>query len=150
MEHAHDYFVRVCIKYPSVTVDCGPPTLAANVVVEPSLPNNTTFGSTFSFRCVEGLFPNTTHEAVCGADGQWRPDPANQTCRNVSGKLMSYWAVVTSSKHPIDCLYRDLKFRSLLVHILLHVYVQIVSCFPFGSEFSVNLFRCTVSLLLLS
>ena len=68
-------------------VDCGPPTPADNVLLEPPQPN-TTVGSTFSFRCAEGLFPNTTHEAVCGADGQWRPDPANHNCVNGSGKLI--------------------------------------------------------------
>ena len=60
-------------------VDCGPPTPADNVVLEPPQPN-TTLGSTFSFRCAEGLFPNGTEQAVCGADGQWRPDPANHGC----------------------------------------------------------------------
>ena len=65
------------------TTDCGPPAPADNVVVEPLRPN-TALGSTFSFHCAEGLFPNTTHEAVCGADGQWRPDPANHNCVNGS------------------------------------------------------------------
>ena len=55
--------------------------------MEPSLPNNTTFGSTFSFRCAEGLFPNGTEQAVCGADGQWRPDPANHGCGDGNCKL---------------------------------------------------------------
>ena len=68
------------------TTDCGPPAPAANVVLEPPAPN-TTVGSTFSFRCAEALFPNTTHEAVCGADGQWRPDPANHNCVNGSAGL---------------------------------------------------------------
>ena len=68
-------------------IDCGPPTPAANVLLEPPQPNNTTFGSTFSFRCAEGLFPNGTEQAVCGADGQWRPDPANHGCGDGNCKL---------------------------------------------------------------
>ena len=85
----HDYFVRVRINIPLLhcAVDCGPPTLAANVTVEPSLPNNTTFGSTFSFRCAEGFFPNGIEQAMCGADGQWRPDPANHGCGDGNCKL---------------------------------------------------------------
>ena len=67
-------------------IDCGPPTHADNVVLEPPQPN-IAVGSTFSFRCAEGLFPNTTHEAVCGADGQWSLDPANHRCHNGSAGL---------------------------------------------------------------
>ena len=70
---------KVTASIISATVDCGSPTIASGVVLEPSSPN-TTLNSTFLFRCAEGLFPNTTHEAVCGDDSQWRPDPANHNC----------------------------------------------------------------------
>ena len=84
------------IVSPTNTVDCGPPTPADSVIVEPPV-SSTTAGSTFSFRCAEGLFPDTTHEAVCGADGQWRPDPANHSCVNaITGTAMHVHVVVSS------------------------------------------------------
>ena len=42
---------------------------ASGVIVEPPMPS-TAFNSAFSFRCEEELFPNTTFETVCEADGQ--------------------------------------------------------------------------------
>ena len=74
--------------------------------MEPSLLNNATFGSTFSFRCAEGLFPNGTEQAVCGADGQWRPDPANHTCRNgssISSCLTGYIIIMHYYVPAVDC-----------------------------------------------
>ena len=82
------HLLRIIQCVPTNTVDCGPPTPADSVIVEPPV-SSTTAGSTFSFRCPEGLFPTTTHEAVCGADGQWRPDPANHNCVNaITGTAM--------------------------------------------------------------
>ena len=95
----HNYFVHVSYNISHCTVDCGTPTLAANVTVEPSLPNNTTFASTFSFRCAEGLVPNGTEQAVCGADGQWRPDPANHACGDIHGNCKLY--VFLSTSHTL-------------------------------------------------
>ena len=46
----------------------------------------TTFeGSSITFTCEDGLFPNDTITATCTGEGHWSIDPATYMCTNANG-----------------------------------------------------------------
>ena len=46
----------------------------------------TTFeGSSITFTCEDGLFPNVTITATCTGEGHWSTDPATYMCINITG-----------------------------------------------------------------
>ena len=57
--------------------------LADNVVIHNY---TTTFeGSSITFTCEDGLFPDVTITATCTGEGHWSPDPATYICINITG-----------------------------------------------------------------
>ena len=38
-------------------------------------------GSEITYQCDDGLTPEGTMTAVCGEDGEWRPNPGDVECR---------------------------------------------------------------------
>ena len=50
----------------------------------------TTFeGSSITFTCEDGLFPNVTVTATCTGEGHWSTDPATYMCTNTTGSTTS-------------------------------------------------------------
>ena len=65
-----------------VVGECGPPVAAEGVVIH----YTTTFkGSSITFACEDGIFPNVNITATC-TGGHWSPDPATYIC---IGKILS-------------------------------------------------------------
>ena len=64
--------------------ECSRPPVSAEGVVIRNY--TTTFeGSSITFTCEEGLFPNDTITATCTGEGYWSPDPATYMCINITG-----------------------------------------------------------------
>ena len=62
--------------------DCGEPVAGDGVVIHNY---TTTFeGSSITFTCEDGLFPNDTITANCTAEGHWSTDPATYMCTTTS------------------------------------------------------------------
>ena len=58
--------------------DCGEPVSADGVVIHDY---TTTFeGSSITFTCEDGLFPNDIITATCTGEGHWSTDPATYMC----------------------------------------------------------------------
>ena len=50
-------------------------------------------GTTVTFQCDAGLFPNDTMAATCrdmSGRGEWEPNPANLICRGAPGRLIEW------------------------------------------------------------
>ena len=62
---------------------CGPPVAGDGVVIHNY---TTTFeGSSITFTCEDGLFPNVNITATCTGEGNWTTDPATYMCINITG-----------------------------------------------------------------
>ena len=87
--------------------ECGPPMAAEGVVIHNY---TTTFeGSSITFTCEDGLFPNVTIMATCTGEGHWIPDPATYNmCNNITGTTTSTITGTTTdtitSTCPASCL----------------------------------------------
>ena len=67
--------------------ECGPPVAAEGVVIHNY---TTTFeGSSITFTCEDGLFPNVTIMATCTGEGHWSTDPATYMCSDITGTTTS-------------------------------------------------------------
>ena len=70
-----------------VVGECGPPEAADGVVIHPY---TTTFeGSSITFTCEYGNFPNVNITATCTGEGNWNPDPTTYMCIDANGKILS-------------------------------------------------------------
>ena len=76
--------------------ECGPPMSGDGVVIH----NYTTIfeGSSITFTCVDGLFPNDTITATCTGEGHWTTDPATYMCINTTGTT----ATTTTTTNTTD------------------------------------------------
>ena len=45
---------------------------------------STVEGSEITYQCDDGLTPEGNVTAVCGEDGEWRPNPGDVECRSTS------------------------------------------------------------------
>ena len=45
---------------------------------------STVEGSEITYQCDDGLTPEGTMTAVCGEDGEWRPNPGDVECRSTT------------------------------------------------------------------
>ena len=45
-------------------------------------------GSSITFTCEDGIFPNVNITATC-TGGHWSPDPATYMCKDAIGKILS-------------------------------------------------------------
>ena len=63
--------------------ECSRPPVAGDGVV---IHNYTTIfeGSSITFTCEDGLFPNDTITATCTGEGHWTTDPATYMCTNTT------------------------------------------------------------------
>ena len=64
--------------YGNPLVNCGDPTFAMDVVVEPFI--STIIGSRVFYKCQLGLQPQERITSVCEGDKRWHPDPATLKC----------------------------------------------------------------------
>ena len=72
----------VIIDYYYCIGECGPPVAADGVVIHNY---TTTFeGSSITFTCEDGLFPNVTITATCTGEGNWSPLILLHTCVSIS------------------------------------------------------------------
>ena len=71
-----------------IGLDCGTPIGSDRVVIEPF--NSTLFNSMITFRCQDGLKPDTVSTAVCDRRGVWDPNPSHYLCVNQSGNDLPY------------------------------------------------------------
>ena len=66
---------------------CGEPVAGDDVMI---YHYTTTFeGSSITFTCEDGLFPNDTITATCTGEGHWTTDPATYMCINITGTTTS-------------------------------------------------------------
>ena len=79
-------FIIVLLNF----IDCGTPNSSSGLDIEPY--NSTQFNSTITFRCQDGLKPETVSTAVCDRRGVWSPNPSHYLCVNQSGsQLLIYY-----------------------------------------------------------
>ena len=62
---------------------CGLPVAGDGVVIHNY--TSTFEGSSITFTCEDGLFPNVTITATCTGEGNWSTDPATYMCINITG-----------------------------------------------------------------
>ena len=67
----------------SPIVDCGYPDPPVNGSFGGDI-TSTVEGSEITYQCDDGLTPEGTMTAVCGEDGEWRPNPGDVECRSTS------------------------------------------------------------------
>ena len=68
-----------------IVAECGPPEAGDGVVIHNY---TTTFkGSSITFTCEDGIFPNVNITATCTGEGHWSPDPATYMCKDAIGKI---------------------------------------------------------------
>ena len=73
--------------------ECGPPVAADGVVIHNY---TTTFeGSSITFTCEDGLFPDDIITATCTGEGHWTTDPATYMCINITGTTTGTTTVTT-------------------------------------------------------
>ena len=73
------YIFFTCHLHLFITpANCSDPAVPRNGSIDPY--QNTTEGAEIFFRCNPGFVPAGRMRAVCGADGRWIPDPADQVC----------------------------------------------------------------------
>ena len=76
-------------------VECGPPVAGNGVVIHSY---TTTFeGSSITFTCEDGLFPNVSITAICTGEGHWTTDPATYMCANITATYMCTTTSTTTS-----------------------------------------------------
>ena len=70
-----------------ITGECGPPVAADGVMIHNY---TTTFeGSSITFTCEDGLFPDVTITSNCTGEGHWSPNPATYMCIDAFGKALA-------------------------------------------------------------
>ena len=75
--------------------ECGPPVAGDGVVIHKY---TTTFeGSSITFNCEDGLFPNVTITATCTREGYWRTDPTTYMCINITGTTTDTTTGITTN-----------------------------------------------------
>ena len=75
--------------------ECRPPVAGDGVVIHNY---TTTFeGSSITFACRDGLFPNVTITATCTGEGHWSIDPAIYMCINTTCATTSFATTTSSS-----------------------------------------------------
>ena len=63
----------------------------------------TTFeGSSITFTCEDGLFPNHTITATCTGEGHWTTDPATYMCTTTTTSTTTPGITTTSTTTVID------------------------------------------------
>ena len=78
----------MCRDTTIVVAECGPPEAGDGVVIHNY---TTTFkGSSITFTCEDGIFPNVNITATCTGEGHWNPDPATYMCKDAIGKYYYY------------------------------------------------------------
>ena len=67
---------------------------------------STVEGSNVTYQCDDGLAPEGTMTAVCGEDGEWRPNPGDVECRK-NDTLGSNDTLSTgiTIRHTLVCIY---------------------------------------------
>ena len=79
---------------------CGEPVAGDGVVI---YNYTTTFeGSSITFTCEDGLFPNVTITATCTGEGHWTTDPAIYMCTNIISTTTSS-TTNTDNTDAINC-----------------------------------------------
>ena len=64
----------------SPVADCGYPDPPVNGSFGGDI-TSTVEGSEITYQCDDGLSPEGNMTAVCGEDGEWRPNPGDVECR---------------------------------------------------------------------
>ena len=67
----------------SPIADCGYPDPPVNGSFGGDI-TSTVEGSEITYQCNDGLTPEGNMTAVCGEDGEWRPNPGDAECRSTS------------------------------------------------------------------
>ena len=73
---------------------------------------STVEGSVVRYQCYPGLSPRgvTVLESICGEDGNWRPNPADLTCRAAGNvQFSSRIEYAYSAKDPVFRIQREIK-----------------------------------------
>ena len=82
-------FIISCILITAPLVLCGLPQSPLNGSLGSHLPTSP-LGTTVTFQCDDGLFPNDTGNTTCtdmSGMGEWVPDPAELVCRKRPGEM---------------------------------------------------------------
>ena len=89
---------RVVICFFNNIVGCGPPVAVDCVVIHSY---TTTFeGSSITFTCEDGLFPNVTIIATC-TGGHWSTDPAAYMCMSLISPSLVLGFSSNTTKHKL-------------------------------------------------
>ena len=84
---------NIVVLFLSPIVDCGDPDPPVNGSFGGDI-TSTVEGSEITYQCDDGLAPEGTMTAVCGQDGEWRPNPGDVECRSTtedSKSLYTTW-----------------------------------------------------------
>ena len=109
--------------------DCEPPVAGDGVVIHNY---TTTFeGSSITFTCEDGLFPNVTITANCTGEGHWTTDPATYMCINTTTTGTTTNSITTdSSSATINNTNISTNNtagednQSLLIHFVQHIVMR--------------------------
>ena len=98
--------------------ECGPPVTGEDVVIHNY---TTTFeGSSITFTCEDGLYPNVTITATCTGEGHWSPDPATYMCSNITGITTSTTTIYPASC-PANCLKASDQIQSKILKYVANI-----------------------------
>ena len=72
---------------------------------------STVEGSEITYQCDDGLTPEGIMTAVCGEDGEWRPNPGDVECRknDTLSTGITIW-------HTLVCLYVSWLCQGIYIH----------------------------------
>ena len=79
-------------------MDCGPPTVPTNGLVD--TPNGATFGSTSTYTCDTGYALSGSQSRSCGADGNWTS--SEQVCEGVF-EVWYHYMSLPATIAAVDC-----------------------------------------------